>query len=275
MTPSKSLWSLWEMLEFKAEVFTHYMKVMGDLRCLANQYEHLSSETRVKNLNLTENILSELRELCSTRNLRMTSMAAEQQIKHINGFKEISNNPTVGPEIASGLEAVQYRLKDELSLQFLLSLTSKEAEWFSSTTPRFGAGVEDKFPATIEDIDESAKCLGLGRYTASVFHLMRVMERGVQKFGDKLNVSLINAMGKEKNWQNLLDEANKTIKTLAEKKPPDPLASQYANISSNLYNVKLAWRNEVMHPKDTYTPDEAEAVFFAVRGFMRELASVI
>jgi hypothetical protein len=48
-----------------------------------------------------------------------------------------------------------------------------------------------------------------------------------------------------------------------------------AGISSNLYNVKIAWRNEVMHPKQTYTPDEGKMVFIAVRGFMSDLADVI
>jgi hypothetical protein len=32
----------------------------------------------------------------------------------------------------------------------------------------------------------------------------------------------------------------------------------YAEAASHLYNVKVAWRNEVMHPKQTYTFEEAE-----------------
>ena len=41
-----------------------------------------------------------------------------------------------------------------------------------------------------EDIAEAGKCLGVGRPTASVFHLMRVMEIGVPRFGDVLGVKL-------------------------------------------------------------------------------------
>jgi hypothetical protein len=54
----------------------------------------------------------------------------------------------------------------------------------------FGTEVEDKLPNVIEDIAEAGKCLGLRRPTAAVFHLMRIMEVGVQKFGDKLGVML-------------------------------------------------------------------------------------
>ena len=39
--------------------------------------------------------------------------------------------------------------------------------------------------------------------------------------------------------------------------------------------MKLAWRNEVMHPKQTYTEEEALEVFAASKAFMRELASVV
>jgi hypothetical protein len=44
---------------------------------------------------------------------------------------------------------------------------------------------------------------------------------------------------------------------------------------SHLYHVKQAWRNGTMHPKKTYTQEEAEAVFAAVRVFMRHLAKLL
>ena len=97
---------------------------------------------------------------------------------------------------------------------------------------------------------------------------MRVMETGVQILGNRLGVKLTA----DKNWQNILDEANKAIKGLNQK---DAITKAYAGISSNLYNVKLAWRNEVMHPKQTYTPDEAKNVFHAVRNFTQDLAALL
>jgi hypothetical protein len=39
-----------------------------------------------------------------------------------------------------------------------------------------------------EDADEAGKCFAVGRYTACVFHLMRIMERCVQKMGRDLGV---------------------------------------------------------------------------------------
>ncbi len=54
---------------------------------------------------------------------------------------------------------------------------------------------------------------------------------------------------------------------------PEP--KKFAAISSHLYNVKLAWRNEVMHPKQTYTLEDAHKIFQSVDTFTRDLASVL
>jgi hypothetical protein len=45
--------------------------------------------------------------------------------------------------------------------------------------------------------------------------------------------------------------------------------------SANLYAVKLAWRNEVMHPKDTYTLEEAHNLIGQVKIFMGHLATIL
>ena len=62
--------------------------------------------------------------------------------------------------------------------------------YYRPAEPLFGAAVEAKFPEMSEDISEAGKCLALNRATASVFHLMRIMEIAVQRFGDKIGVAL-------------------------------------------------------------------------------------
>ena len=119
-----------------------------------------------------------------------------------------------------------------------------------------------------EDISEAGKCLALNRATASVFHLMRIMEIAVQRFGDKIGVALAT----DKNWQNILEEINKAIKALDQKSLK---TKAYAEASAHLYNVKVCWRNAVMHPKQTYTPAEAEVLFPAVKSFIRDLAELL
>jgi HEPN domain-containing protein len=131
--------------------------------------------------------------------------------------------------------------------------------------------LERKLPRASEDIAEAGKCFALTRYTACVFHLMRVMELAVQELGKRLNIKLTG----EKNWQNILDEVNKALKALPAKTPAEKKKqARLAEASANLFNVKLAWRNPAMHPKRTYTEEEAERLMTGVKAFVRHIYGV-
>lgn len=132
----------------------------------------------------------------------------------------------------------------------------------------FGIDFAVMFPSLQSDMVEAGNCLAVGRGTACVFHLMRIMEAGVQSFGAKLGVSF----PQDKNWQVILNEATKALKGLPSR---DPATVAMAEASANLYSVKVAWRNEVMHPKATYTLEEAENTLRQMRIFMHSLAGII
>lgn len=171
-------------------------------------------------------------------------------------------------DLESFCDILHGRIVDEMSLCLFLHIPAHQGAYFEQKQPLFSSSITDKVPRIVEDVAEAGKCYGLSRFTAAVFHLMRVMEVGVQELGKKLQVKLTT----EKNWQNILDEVNKAVKALPPKKRK---AKQYAAISAYLYAVKLAWRNEVMHPKATYTDEEARQVFESVRAFMSELSRVL
>ncbi len=46
-------------------------------------------------------------------------------------------------------------------------------------------------------------------------------------------------------------------------------------VHSLLNSVNHAWRTPTMHPAQSYDDDETDAIFEAVRAFMRQLAGVI
>jgi hypothetical protein len=143
----------------------------------------------------------------------------------------------------------------------------KRANAFDTKEP-FGPEVSAKFPKLGEDIEEAHKCYACGRNTACVFHLMRVMEVAVQRLGQKLKIKNV----KNLVWQVILDQINGAIKALP---PKSAKTKKLAAVAGHLYNVKLAWRNEVMHPKATYTQDEAETLLALVKIFMAEAASCL
>jgi hypothetical protein len=218
--------------------------------------------------------------------LPLTSASVERLGRHfpnaISAAKKVNAPPTQEEalEISNAdmaalnhmINEVTTRFTDELGTRLILFVPLRDSGYYEQQRPLFGDEVEAKLPTVSEDIAEAGKCLATARYTASVFHLMRALETGTATFAGILGVHPIDGRGRGKNWQNFLDEANAAIRGLPSQ---DERSKRYAAISSNLYHVKLAWRNEVMHPKQTYTEEEAFEVFAASKAFMRELASVL
>jgi hypothetical protein len=163
------------------------------------------------------------------------------------------------------------RLIDEFEASIFMSIDADKVRLFTEKQ-LFGADVESKFPRTVVDIEEAGKCFAVGRHTATVFHLMRVMEVGLQGFATQVGVQRTQ----DTNWQPIIDQATKAVLSLPATTPKEKQRkAKYHAVLAHLSNVKTAWRNEVMHPKATYTEEQAEEIFNNVRGFMRELAALM
>lgn len=172
-------------------------------------------------------------------------------------------------DLEEEVKALQRAVHTELRAALFLHVPASSGEYYDDR-PQFGETTANKFPKAVTDIQESAKCFALGRYTATVFHLMRVMEYAPQYLGRKLNINLVS----EKNWANILDEVDKAVKVLPAKNSHQKAKrNRFSEASAHLRMVKDAWRNDVMHPKETYTEEEAERVFRNVKDFMVHLAT--
>ncbi len=175
-------------------------------------------------------------------------------------------------ELHLQLRFLREALEDDLANLAILYVPPNQGQYYYAGAAVLGASVSAQFSALAFDIEEAAKCLGLGRLTACVFHLMRVMEVGVQAFGDKIGVPLLDSRNVEKNWHNILEEADKKIGALAK---GDPQKQPLSELSALLGAVKIAWRNEVMHPKASYTEEEAINIMNATKAFMGKLADLL
>lgn len=186
----------------------------------------------------------------------------------------ISNGAPTFLQIHNSLIALQERIHDDFKNTVLIRIPAERASYYMATS-LFGQEVADKFPLAANDIEEAGKCLALGRYTACVFHLMRVMEIGVKFLGRKMQVPLTD----EKTWDAILRDLNTKIKGITSGSSGGKLTGRkkakrdkYAAAVAHLTHVKDAWRNRVAHPKDSYTDEQAEEVFRFVKTYMRYLA---
>ena len=144
--------------------------------------------------------LTELHGHLDTLGARVTLLALEevQQIIKYSG--------TTWGHVTGRLQEIRNTLKRELSLLTLLVLEPKEQAYFEPKEPHFGIEVALKFISTVDfEIDEGAKCLALGRSTAAVFHLMRVMEIGIRAVARCLQIP-DPVRAAERNWGNILRE---------------------------------------------------------------------
>jgi hypothetical protein len=163
-------------------------------------------------------------------------------------------------------------VRDLLEQHFYFHVDLSDVPLYMGAEP-FGERVSLKFPKAIEDIAEGAKCLALQRSTAAVFHLMRAMEIGVRTLGRKLKVS-INV--EVETWYQIMEHVDGAIRKLPAKTAKDKSRkAKLAAASANLNAVRIAQRNEVMHPKQTYTREEAHEVYRATRLFMDHLAGLV
>lgn len=166
-------------------------------------------------------------------------------------------------------EALFYRFRDELSSKKVFILPVSHEKFYNPTSPVWGKEVEDKFLDMIEDITEANNCYALNRNTACVFHLMRVMEKAVQRLANKLCLPIGAVCDKE--WQLIINVIGEKLKSLCSKHS-DPDRVKYESILGHLETVKIAWRNPTMHPKATYTEEEAKTILSAVEAFVKNLA---
>jgi hypothetical protein len=261
-----------ELLRFEADAYCRLMSMIGQL--LAH-FQIAATAPASAGLSIESEVYGTLGETLREMEQQINKLDLPLAKRHFERMEAVFDSKDERPGaltnndwLTRNLAELIARIIDELEERLFLSVPSSQAGLYLQPDPPFGADVAARFPNMTEDISESAKGLALDRATASVFHLMRVMELAVQEFGSVLGISLVT----EKNWQVILDELNAAIRKLDQRAAK---TKAYAEAASHLYNVKLAWRNEVMHPKQTYTFEEANAIFDNAKTFINDLAHIL
>lgn len=180
--------------------------------------------------------------------------------------RRVQDDSLDGPELQRRVAELREFFVTELSQHRFFQLLRSHHKYLGSRL--FGEEVWNRFPAARDDITEAGLCLAVLRGTASVFHLMRVMEEGLKAIAAPLGIPYAPS------WESYLRQMDKKINEPHSTKPPDwrRLQPLFIELLGDLQSVKIAWRNPTMHIVRHYTPEEAEEIFAAVRRFMSRLA---
>jgi hypothetical protein len=252
------------MQKFNAEVYYSIGKNLGSLVRGYGDLAKADEKIIADRLTLSPKILKGLGSRCKEAGLHVSAALFDALSSDIESLDKI---PMTRRELSTTLDHINGTIIIEMGQSLFMYIDQDRAKMYNKPE-LLGSSVNAKFPTVQFDVVEAGNCYAGGRGTAVVFHLMRIMETGVQAFGSKLGVPLTD----QKVWQVILDGINAKIKGLPSK---DPGTVKMSQASANLYAVKLAWRNEVMHPKDTYTLEEADNLIRQVKIFMEQLATII
>lgn len=127
-----------------------------------------------------------------------------------------------------------------------------------------------RFPSIEGEATEAATCYALERYTACVFHLMRLLEFGLASLASALGVSITNP-----NWHQVLQACEQRIGTLKKDGVPDwkEVEPFYNGAALEFRHFQRALRNHTAHGRDTYTQSQARTVLDHVGSFMKHLST--
>ena len=273
------LWSLWDMQKFDTSAFFQVTGALYSIPIIVDRMATPPPDDDVEKTSpmsaalktKTRGYLSDLIAYAEDLGAQVTTIA----IRELRVSCKPSSTITY-LQMAERLKEIESTLRRELKLIHLYVVASKGAELLDPEEALFGEDVESSYPSAAFEIEEAGKCLGLGRDTAAVFHLMRVMEIGLRTVAKCLAIP-DPIKEAERNWgvvlrkiKDELDERGKPKSPRAWKTLEDK--ALFGDLYASLDAVKVAWRNSTMHVEGKYTFDEAEHIFVATRGFMKKLA---
>lgn len=220
---------------------------------------------------LVERVLGQLISDCENLNLDGTVALSSMAIA------ECKRGRTTLGELRTRLLDIHILFQTECFSQKFLRLTKEESDAFDNAE-LFGAAVASSFSSeqTRCEIVEVGSCYAVGRYTACVFHLMRVLERGLLVLASDLKVPFA-VPAEYSNWQNIIEQIEAQIKSF-EKLKAGPHKTEtlkaYSEAAKQFRYFKDAWRNHVAHSREVYDKGQAMSIMLHVKEFMQHLASL-
>lgn len=252
------------MLHLNLSALSESMSSLGSLEAILQNPVELMAGSRDQ----AKEVVTSLRSLLVTMGLTVSLRKADRLIEVLSSAADWKKTSRVQMLVNQLVVCVKDEADSVLAWQ-----VPREKLIFFEREP-FNPEVHAGFPSANDDIEEAGKCLGMGRNTAAVFHLMRVMETGLRALGKSLNDPNLDPK-KNPSWETILRKCDQELQ-----KPHKDRASEwtaddafFSTATANLRSVKDAWRNPTMHVERRYNDEEAQEVWNAARAFMRHLAT--
>lgn len=185
-------------------------------------------------------------------------------------------------EMLQQFQALRCALRLDLRANKFLSIPSSHHKYYKNEH-LFGREVFANFESTRNDVASAGNCYATGNYTASVFHCVRVLEKGLQAFVHYLNDSFNAGINFEKrfeetNWANVLNNIENAVtkKHQRAKLNPRPTTDDLKfclGAVAEFEYFRSAWRNHIARAQVHYRKSEALSLITHVGAFMRMIST--
>jgi hypothetical protein len=173
------------------------------------------------------------------------------------------------PQISDMLVGLGQAITSEMSIHLFLWIPKEKSKYYEQDE-LFGPVTASAFPSAARDIKAAGSCYAESKNTASVMHLMRVLELGLTALANRLAVPI-----RKPDWENLINDIEAAIaKINGPHARPDWKKDRefYAGAAKDFRYFKNAWRNNVMHIHEHYDDLEAREILDHVKSFMAHLS---
>jgi hypothetical protein len=192
------------------------------------------------------------------------------EVKFLRARNRLQGKPIYTDDLLEEVTRIKNDFLYILSKRFFYYLPH-DMEQFYGQPQLFGEAVARKFKNARDDIERAGNCLALGESTACVMHLGRALESAIRHLARRLNVQV----SPRDTWGVILNGMKSGIEAMPEKTEREKKKKgQWAECRSNLFDLKMAWRDDSMHAKAAYDLSQAKQIMSKVDAFMRHLATL-
>lgn len=261
--PRLEAWTLWDIMHnFDSAYFFKLSRLLEKMSAFHGESSSpILGETAGALKELVEEIRTPLHEV----DLQMPLFLLDRLIVSLDReqLKEI--------DLAYLVNELAMRIEDELKTAIVLQIPRERSKYYGEKQ-LFGLEVSARFPDVSDDLEEASNCIAVDRYTAAVFHVMRVLEVGLQALASKLSISL----AKDRNWQSILNDVKGAVNRLPRSSREEKgFLAKCSAAHAHLQAVKDAWRNDVMHPRASYSEYQAIDIIDNSRALMIKIAEIV
>ena len=255
--------SLWDMLELRAIDFIGALQSLRNIEMLVEQNVGNSADViDAVSAGKAYDRLTEVERTCDEIGAAISADFAR------DGVEVLQQGNMNWTMLAAASKQIHIVLEKELRRARLFSMAPNKIAYFERSLDRFDTDVLLGFSSALDDIDEAGKCFAMGRYTACVFHLMRVLERPINSLAKVLLPD-----DPLPNWGTVLKKIDTELA-----RPPKERTFQgdvqfFSEVAAEMRSVQHAWRNRVMHIDQLITEERARSIFEATIGFMNAVST--